>query len=249
MPLLKTTPARSIEDVRRFFDRFAAENYERHGAPARLLAYRVNLLKRYLRPAPHETVLDVGCGDGLHLFALDGEFGLGIGADLSPAMIDRATGAVPPAAASRYRFVVDDAHTLSTLDEDSIDAAFCVGALEHMPDKPAVFRAVHRVLRPGGRFVCLTPNDAFLWYRTIAPRLDIATEHLETDRRIDAVAARTLLADAGFEDPSVAYWSFVPAGDMPAPLALLGRALDAAGRLILPHHLRGGLVFIGKKLK
>jgi ubiquinone/menaquinone biosynthesis C-methylase UbiE len=60
---------------------------------------------------------------------------------------------------------VDLAEQLGSVADASIDVAFSVGALEHMLDKGHVIANVFRVLRPGGRFICLTPTGHYPWYR------------------------------------------------------------------------------------
>ena len=74
MSLLKSTPVSSIEDVRQFFDAFAPRNVEQHGHADKLLDYRVSLLVSHARLKPSDRVLDIGCGNGHHLFAMDGAF-------------------------------------------------------------------------------------------------------------------------------------------------------------------------------
>jgi SAM-dependent methyltransferase len=44
------------------------------------------------------------------------------------------------------------------LADQSVDLAYSVEVLEHLEDQFLFFREVHRVLRPGGRFVLTTPN-------------------------------------------------------------------------------------------
>ena len=76
---LVTTPAQSQSDVLHFFNQFAAFNTEQHGTPDRLLEYRMKVLHRFAAFTPQDTVLDIGCGDGKHLFELDARIGQGIG--------------------------------------------------------------------------------------------------------------------------------------------------------------------------
>ena len=58
---------------------------------------------------------------------------------------------------------------LSSVADASIDVAFSVGTLEHILDKGRMVANAFRALRPGGRFVCFTPNGHYLWYRWLAP--------------------------------------------------------------------------------
>ena len=51
-----------------------------------------------------------------------------------------------------------DLHGGMPLDDQSVDLAYSVEVLEHLEDQFHFFREVHRVLRPGGRFVLTTPN-------------------------------------------------------------------------------------------
>lgn len=45
------------------------------------------------------------------------------------------------------------------MEEDTYDLALSVDVMEHIEDDRAVFRNIHRVLRPGGYFVVNTPSD------------------------------------------------------------------------------------------
>jgi len=57
---------------------------------------------------------------------------------------------------------VDKGEQLGCVADASMDTVFCLGALEHMLDKSAVCRSVFRVLKPGGRFICLTPDGHYI---------------------------------------------------------------------------------------
>ncbi|MFK7848646.1 MAG: class I SAM-dependent methyltransferase [Rhodothermales bacterium] len=247
MSLLKTTPVSSVDDVRRFFDAFAQHNIEQHGKAAKLLNYRISLLKKYADFKYSDEVLDIGCGNGHHLFSLDGFFRSGTGIDIAKGMVNAAEHSVPANASSTYSFLVDDAQSLLGIPDQSKDVVFCVGALEHMFDKVSVLSAAKRVLRPGGRFVCLTLNDQFIWYRTLAPLLGYATRHLATDHRLDQSQAQALLEQTGFKSTKIGYWTFVPQGDMPAMCAKLCKVIDLLGHIGAARYLRGGLVLSGVK--
>ena len=51
-----------------------------------------------------------------------------------------------------------DLHGGLPLADQSVDLAYSVEVLEHLEDQFFFLREVHRVLRPGGRFVLTTPN-------------------------------------------------------------------------------------------
>ncbi|HKQ03795.1 MAG TPA: methyltransferase domain-containing protein [Blastocatellia bacterium] len=245
---LFTTPVRSTADVRDFFDRAAPAYAEQHGHPDRLLKYRVGLIKRHARPRNHEVVLDVGCGNGHHLQALAADIGQGIGVDLSPAMIEIARVRQRESTGqARLSFFSDDAQTLGLLAAESIDLAICVGAFEHMLDKPAVLANVRRVLKPRGRFFCLTINGGHVWYQRLAPRLGLATCHLSTDRFLNRDELLRLLFESGFSGVETGCWTFIPRGDMPAVWGTVCRALDLLGRLFRVPAWRGGLWVCGWK--
>jgi SAM-dependent methyltransferase len=225
-----TTAVEHPADVRAFFDRCAEGGFqEQHGRPARLLAYRLGLIRRHARLRPEDVVLDVGCGNGHHLLALAPEIAGGVGVDLSPRMIDLARRSSPKG----LRFLVDDATRLEAVASSSVDLVLCIGALEHMVDRPAALASMHRVLRPRGRLFCLTPDGAHPWYRSVAPRLGIATRHLSTDHFLTGTELESLLEQAGFARVELGGWSFIPRGDMPALARWLFGGLDGI--------LRGGL--------
>lgn len=239
---LVTTQVRSSADIRDFFDNFAHAYSERHGHPDRLLNYRVALIKRYAKACDDDVVLDIGCGNGHHLSALAGEIGSGIGVDLSPAMIEVAQKRLRDSPwQDKLTFISDDGESLASLSEGSIDLAMCVGALEHMLDKAAVLASAHRVLKPGGRFFCLTLNGGYFWYQALAPLLGLETRHLSTDRFLKRDELARLLAEAGFHRIEIGCWTFIPRADMPSVLGLICQGLDVIGRVLRISSLRGGL--------
>lgn len=237
---LETTEARDHGDVRAFFDRSAPSYVDMHGPPARLLRYRASLLRDAAGFQPNDIVVELGCGDGMHLFAMARDFARGIGIDISEAMVERARRAAPDA---RFRFAAGVGEQIPTVDDGSVDVVYCVGSLEHMLDQPAVARSAFRVLRRGGRFAGLTPNGGYVWYRRIAPLLGLQTQHLATDHFLTRAELDAILREAGFTNIAIDSWTFIPRGDMPAWIAYLLDGLDLLGRALGIGALRGGLRF------
>ncbi|MCD6681226.1 MAG: methyltransferase domain-containing protein [Burkholderiaceae bacterium] len=237
---LKTRIARDADDVVRFFDELAPEYRDCHADGQGALHERLALIGRLL-PARGSRLVEIGCGNGMHLFDLASRFDAVLGIDASPAMIAAAeTARARHRSAARIRLVAERAERLSSIESASCDAVLCVGAFEHMIDQASVLAEAARVLGPGGVFVCLSPNGGYLWYTRFAPWLGLDTRHLSTDRFVAPAQWRALLADAGLEVVVIGFWRFVPTGDMPRGAALAMLALDRVGALLRVESLRGG---------
>ncbi len=237
---LRTRRVRQPEDVFDFFDALAPEYRDCHGDAERSLQRRLALIRRLL-PARRGVLIEIGCGNAIHLFALAPLFDASIGVDGSAKMIAAAEARrVRHDAAARVRFAVERAENLSSVGDAAADAVLCVGAFEHMTDQPGVLAEAGRVLRPGGVFVCLSPNADFLWYTRLAPWLGFDTRHLSTDRFVSPSRWPLLLAAAGLQPEAIGFWRFVPVGDMPPWAARTMLALDRVGAALRVNALRGG---------
>jgi ubiquinone/menaquinone biosynthesis C-methylase UbiE len=96
--------------------------------------------------------VDLGCGRGgdvLRAAALVGAGGLAVGVDGNEAMLAEARSRA--GAAPRVRFVTGDLAAVP-LPAARADVVISNCAINHAPDKGAVYRELHRLLRPGGRF-------------------------------------------------------------------------------------------------
>jgi len=224
---LRAHPVDDHGDVAAFFNDIAATYGETHGAADALLAYRVGVLRQLLAPTGGR-LLEVGCGAGIHLAALAPDYDSLVAVDVSSAMLER-TQATLARAGRQATLTVDQAETLATIESGSVDAVIVVGVYEHLLDKTAALRAIHRVLRPGGALALMTPDARFLWYR-IARRAHFGFHRLSTDSLVSADQLARQADGAGLEVQRASTWSFVPAGDMPRFVAPLFAALSRSGR-------------------
>jgi 2-polyprenyl-6-hydroxyphenyl methylase/3-demethylubiquinone-9 3-methyltransferase len=239
---LRTRVVRSPDEVAAHFDRAATQYREAHGHAEDLLAYRVGVITDLLVGANRGTLLEIGCGTAVHLLALADQFDAAIGTDVSTEMIRAATTAAAASTLNgRVSVRVDAAETLASVDDASVDVVLCVGALEHMVDRPAVLARVHRVLRAGGRFVCLTPNGGHWWYRWLAPLLRRETRHLSTDRFLTPEELGGMLHAAGFDDVSLRWWRFVPRADVSPVIGGLLHSVESIGAPLGVGKLQGGI--------
>jgi arsenite methyltransferase len=105
----------------------------------------------HLRPG--EVVVDLGSGGGLDVFLAArkvGPAGKSIGIDMTEAMIVRARANAEAGGYTNVEFHQASIDQLPLLDE-SVDCVISNCVLNLAPDKPAVFREIFRVLKPGGR--------------------------------------------------------------------------------------------------
>jgi SAM-dependent methyltransferase len=161
--------------------------------------------------APGETLLDVGCGDGLIAFgALErvGEDGAVIFSDISQDLLNHARMlAEQMGVLDRCRFVRTGAEDLATIEDASVDVVTTRSVLIYVADKRRAFAAFFRVLRSGGRLSIFEPINRFGMgksahdanpVRELIDRMDAALERLqpsESDPMVD-FDERDLLAHA-----------------------------------------------------
>jgi len=100
-----------------------------------------------------EIVLDLGCGGGLDAFLAAqrvGRKGRVIGVDMTPETIEKARANAGAGDYPNVELRVAEIERLP-LPDDSVDVVISNCVINHSPDKVAVFREAHRVLKAGGR--------------------------------------------------------------------------------------------------
>ena len=161
------------------------------GDPQRMesvLAYLYPVRDKVLshaRLAEGETLLDVGCGDGLIAFgALTSvETSQVIFSDISQYLLQQAQVAAQEfGMLDRCRFLLAPADDLSALDDASVDAVTTRSVLIYVSAKQQVFDEFYRVLRRRGRLSIFEPINRFghsdqphtLWGYDVSPVGEIA---------------------------------------------------------------------------
>lgn len=142
--------------------RFGGDPGARAATLARLAEYRDEVLDR-AELCEGETLLDVGCGEGMIGFgAFERGAGTVIFSDISVDLLGFCRAAAEELGVSeRCRFVQAAAADLAPLDDASVDVVTTRSVLIYEQDKARAFAEFARVLRPGGRISLAEPINRF----------------------------------------------------------------------------------------
>lgn len=104
---------------------------------------------------PGEVVVDLGCGSGEDAIAaahVAGNEGRVIGVDVTEAMLEKARARQREAGLDNVSFLLGTVEDLP-VETGAVDVVISNCVINHVPDKAGAYREIHRVLKPGGRFV------------------------------------------------------------------------------------------------
>lgn len=160
------------------------ENLEVMAEAVNYNSWLLSMVERALGGA--ERVLDFGAGDG--------QFAIPI------ANSGRSVVCVEPEARSRTiltRAGIESHPDLSAIPDGSLDAAYTLNVLEHIPDDAAILRELHRRLKPGGTLFIYVP--AFMCLYTA---MDERVGHVRRYRKAELIQR---VKDGGFRIKSAGY--------------------------------------------
>jgi len=164
-----------------------------------------------LHLAEGDSVVDIGCGNGLltqEIARAIGPTGQVVGIDPSEDMRAPASARCADHPSAKIRDGLADALPLA---DGSADKAVAVQVLEYLPDIPAAIREAHRVLRKGGRFVAVDTGCKTLdWFSEHPARMQAvqaAWDHHYCEARVAALWS-SLARDAGFTAVEIEPFTF-----------------------------------------
>ena len=148
-------------------------------------------------------LLELGCGTGRLWLENAGRLPPGwtiLLTDFSAGMVEEARRTLA-GMAHRFAFAVANAQAIP-LAAASVDAVVANHMVYHVPDKPALFAEVRRVLRPGGRFYAATNGTGGGELEALLRRFDAALQTAVEREMAVAMAAthpRTFTLENGQE--------------------------------------------------
>lgn len=112
---------------------------------------------------PEGTMLDLGCGEGRHIFGVMEKFPdlKCIGLDPHIESLDKAFEGLKfleSISNTKTNFLSGSAYSLPFSD-DSFDLVVCSEVLEHLHDYKDAIKEINRVLKPGGQFLASVPAE------------------------------------------------------------------------------------------
>jgi ubiquinone/menaquinone biosynthesis C-methylase UbiE len=102
-----------------------------------------------------KVLLEVGCGNGVQTKYIFEKYTPAHfkAIDLNTDNIEIARQEARMKGFERLEYCVDDAHSLSTVEDNSVDFLINIESAFHYPEKTAFFEQAYRVLKPGGSFL------------------------------------------------------------------------------------------------
>ena len=150
-------------------------------------------------------VLDVGCGTGNNtlLLASTAAQACVIGLDISHGMLQKAY-----EKQSQIPFVQAPAECIPFVSE-SVDFVFMTEVLHHLPDIPATFHEICRILKSSGSFCIVTQSHKQI-DRRMTSRFFPASAVIDKERYPDVDEIEDLLSKAGFSAVKLKEYTYSP---------------------------------------
>lgn len=120
---------------------------------------RTDTIKKMLGASEGDVILDIGCGSGVQLRALEiASPKLLIGTDVNRnALIYAKNKNIP-----QSEFIIADAHYLP-FKSQTVNKIICAEIIEHLNEPEQMIAETQRVLQNGGSIVISTPNEHSIW--------------------------------------------------------------------------------------
>lgn len=117
---------------------------------------RAKTIVKLANVSNHDSVIDVGCGEGYILSLLPKANEI-IGLDISKAALNRAKNFLQNR--KDIELLWGDGRN-THFEDDSFDVVICSEMLEHIPNPHDAIKEMHRILKPNGNLVVSIPDES-----------------------------------------------------------------------------------------
>jgi ubiquinone/menaquinone biosynthesis C-methylase UbiE len=166
-----------------YYDDIADGYSELHGAEQ---SKKARMIATILHPAPEETLLDVGCGDGSYLELFDCK---AVGIDPSQALIDKYKG--------KHKVMLGAAEKLPFNDAE-FDNVISITAIQNFEDIEKGLKEIERVGRGKFALSYLKKSPRAEWVDHLIRKLFFVVEVIEEDKDFIFICRKKL--EGEFQD-------------------------------------------------
>jgi SAM-dependent methyltransferase len=132
---------------------------------------KLDLIERYVRVAPNDVLLDLGCAQGILSYFLRRKGGFWVSTDLDLANLKSSQ------ALLGKNFVQVGENALP-FKSRSFSQVVCLDYLEHVDNDDLTLHEISRVLKAGGKLVLITPHSGnFFILQKIRPAVGLKLEY------------------------------------------------------------------------
>jgi len=207
-----------------------SSNHRFYEAASIVAGYRDNWIRQWA-PKDPGIFLDYACGDGLlTIEAARAGARAAVGIDISEVSVrNAAETAAKAGVGDRTRFLQRDCEDTG-LPDSAFSACLCYGMLHHL-DLTRAFPELARIMRPGGRVLCveaLAYNPVIQLYRNRTPELRTAweKEHILSMREVRFAQQWFDVAKVKFFLMSSPLATFLPSGPIRRAGIAVAHAVD-----------------------
>ena len=153
---------------------------------------KLDLIRKYVRVAPSDVLLDLGCAQGILSYFLRAKGGFWVSTDLDFTNLKSSQALL----GKNFLQMGEEALPFKS---GAFDQAVCLDYLEHVDDDRLTLKEISRVLKAGGKLVLITPHAGkFFILQKVRPAVGLKLEFYGHKREgYSLPQLKTILGQAG----------------------------------------------------